>query len=229
MEKKKVLVIALAICLLATISMGTLAWFTDSDSVKNEFLVADSDDNTADAIFSVDVWEQYDSNGDGDFNEAKDIERTDDGISYKDILPGDKLSKIVHVENTGHYDQYIRVFITISDKSVWEEMIGADKFDDYDVSKHFGWFDPTMWDMAHAKKEYVDDSIRYTLYYNGVLDAGEKITVFENILIPTELTRGLAAKLGADGFTVTVKAQAVQTENVGSGAYNAFQTVGMGY
>ena len=57
MTKKKVFLAALAVCLVAIISMSTLAWFSDSDQVNNEFLIADSDDNTADDIFNIDVWE----------------------------------------------------------------------------------------------------------------------------------------------------------------------------
>ena len=57
MTKKKVFVIALAICLVAIISMGTLAWFNAQDAVTNDFMIADSDDDTPNEIFSVDVWE----------------------------------------------------------------------------------------------------------------------------------------------------------------------------
>ena len=45
-NKKKVFVTALAVCLIAILSMGSLAWFSHKDSVYNEFFVADSEDNT---------------------------------------------------------------------------------------------------------------------------------------------------------------------------------------
>ena len=40
LSKKKVFALALAVCLIATLSFGSLAWFTDNDSVTNEFKVA---------------------------------------------------------------------------------------------------------------------------------------------------------------------------------------------
>ena len=78
--KKKVFIIALAVCLIAILSFSTLAWFTDKDTVENEFLVAGSDDQDPDEIFSVDVWE----------NTPEGIE-DQDGYTYNDIQPGDKL------------------------------------------------------------------------------------------------------------------------------------------
>ena len=56
MNKKKIFVLALAVCLLATVSFSTLAWFNASDKVENKFYVADSNgDGTPD--FTVDVFE----------------------------------------------------------------------------------------------------------------------------------------------------------------------------
>ena len=62
MSKKKVFVTALALCLVAILSLGTLAWFNAADEITNRFMVADSDnDNVPD--FSVEVWE---NENDGD-------------------------------------------------------------------------------------------------------------------------------------------------------------------
>ena len=94
LTKKKVFVMALALSLAAIISMGSLAWFNDADSVWNKFMIADSEDDTPDEIFSIDVCESRDTNGDGDFNEEGDNSRTDEGLTYVDIQPGDKLNKV---------------------------------------------------------------------------------------------------------------------------------------
>ena len=45
LTKKKVLLASLAICLVAIISFGTLAWFTADDQVTNTFLVANSEES----------------------------------------------------------------------------------------------------------------------------------------------------------------------------------------
>ena len=59
MSKKKVLSLALVVIMIAILSFSTLAWFNDTDSVKNEFHIATSDDaSDADDIFSVDLWEK---------------------------------------------------------------------------------------------------------------------------------------------------------------------------
>ena len=228
MNKKKLFVIALAICVAATVSMGSLAWFSAQDRVTNNFLIADSTDNTPDQIFSIDVFELYDSDGvDGD-------ERYDGGITYNEILPGDTLPKNAIVKNTGHYDQFVRVIITISDRAVWEDMItdaGYD-FDTYDIRQHLVDFDSTKWDLVNSTMSNDGEVIQYVLYMNGTLASDQQFSVFKGIEIPEFMTQEHAANFDNDGewgFTIGVKAQAVQTRNVGSNAAAAFATVGMSY
>lgn len=226
MTKKKVFVAALAICLVAILSMGSLAWFSAQDSVTNNFYVADSTDNDPDDIFSVDVYEKYDSDEDGAPEEYQN------GISYDDILPGDKLDKDAIVKNTGHYDQYIRVIITISDKAVFKSIVestGAD-FDTYDVRQHFVGFDSSKWDLVNSTMDNSGESIQYVLYFNDVLKSGDSFSVFTGVEIPEAMTQEHASHFDDDGvwgFTIDVKAQAVQTDNVGDSAAEAFATVGM--
>ena len=66
-NKKKVLVASLAISLIAILSLGTLAWFSDSDEVTNKFHVAGGEDSKPDEIFSVDVMEAVDADEDGTY------------------------------------------------------------------------------------------------------------------------------------------------------------------
>lgn len=226
MTKKKVLVIALAVCLVATLSMGSLAWFNAQDSVTNNFYIADSTDNNPDDIFSVDVYEMYDSDGDN-VEEEYQV-----GISYDEILPGDVLAKNAIVKNTGYYDQYIRVIITISDKAVWKSIVestGAD-FDTYDIRQHFTEFDSSKWDLVNSTMDNSGESIQYVLYYNEKLASGDSFSVFTGVEIPEAMTQEHASHFDDDGewgFTIDIKAQAVQTENVGATAAEAFATVGM--
>lgn len=230
MNKKKIFVTALAVSVVAILSVGSLAWFSAQDSVKNEFYVADSDDDTADEIFSVDVYE---------YTEDSSDEKAPAGAIYKEITPGDTLKKEPHVANTGHYDQYIRVIVTISDASVWKSVFG-DQFVGNTLFGCFEGFDQTKWNNIDAEVLSASNEIRIVMYYNDILDGSDTendatsgttsdITVFEGVKIPTAMTQAQAAALGTDGFTITVKAQAVQTDNVGGNAYVAFQTVGMDY
>lgn len=227
MNKKKVFTLALAVCLIAILSMGSLAWFTDSDEVKNDFMIAGSDDDTPDEIFSVDVFEEYDSDGSGT------DERYDSGIHYTDILPGDKLQKEAYVVNTGYYDQYIRVTVTLSDATAWINAVGVE----FKIEECLTGFDLSKWGKIEKVIEGETDTITYVLYYNGILDGADEgdginnITVFTGIQIPESLTREQAAAFKG-GFTIDVVADAVQTENLGvdttddvCDAYEAFQAV----
>ncbi len=219
-NKKKIAVISLAICLIAILSMGTLAWFSAQDTVVNEFYIADSDDDTADKIFSVDVYE---------YTENSPTEKVSATETYKEVLPGATLKKEPHVANTGHYDQYVRVIVTISDASVWQGMLG-ENFGDAALLACFDGFDMTMWSEINTQVVAADNTIRVVMYYDGILEGGDNasdITVFKNVVIPEAMEQDDAAAFGADGFTITVKAQAVQTENVGANAVEAFATVGM--
>lgn len=219
MSKKKLLSLALVVAMIAILSFSTLAWFNDKDEVKNEFYIASSEDKTPDEIFSVDVWENTPEGG-----------ADQDGAKYEDILPGDLLQKEVFVENTGYYDQYIRVTVTISDAEAWINALG----ENFDVTDVFVGFDATkwnhIWNNLYGATETPDDII-YVLYYNGIVKKGEEINVFDAIQIPKSLTREQAAAFGG-GFTIDVKADAVQTENVvpegtpaEDAAWAAFKTV----
>ncbi len=227
MTKRKVFLAAVAICLIAIISMGTLAWFSDSEEVKNEFKIAQSDDDTVDDIFSIDVWEI-----DPDSNDREEV-----GHIYEDILPGDSLKKDVYVKNTGYYDQYVRVIVTISDAQAWLNAL-PDNVDAATLATQiFKGLDLTKWDHIYnnlSEDPNAEDLI-YVLYYKDIFKADdEAINVFQSIEIPTTLTRDEAAKFD-NAFTIDVKAQAVQTDNVvpatitagKTAAWEAFNTVGI--
>ena len=216
LNKQKVFALALAVCLIATLSMGSLAWFTDDDSVTNDFFIAGSEDENPDDVFSVDVWEDATP-------EAPDGEdKIQDGIEYPAILPGDDLYKEVNVENTGAYAQYIRTTVTVTDAHIWQAIHG----------EHFVALDKIATDLNPAFTTYsiicdeVNDTLTYVLYYENILAVDEVVTLFTNVAIPEELTREQAAEM-AGGFQINVVAEAVQTENVGNNAVEAFETVGM--
>lgn len=213
MTKKKVFVAALAVCLVAVLSMGTLAWFSDSDSVTNKFMIADSESDPNE-IFSVDVWEN-----------TPDGDKDQDGYEYKDILPGDQLKKEVYVENTGAYDQYIRVKVTVNNADAWIAALG----NGYDLGTMFLGHDETKW-TRYEVGEYSNDAngSYYTMvfYLNEKLAPNATVNLFETVEIPSQLTQQQMSFVGGQ-FDLTILAEAVQTENVGDSAYEAFQTVGM--
>jgi len=217
MNKKQVFTLALAVCLIAILSMGTLAWFSDEDSIKNDFMIAGSDDDTPDEIFSVDVWEN-----------TPDGDKDQDGYKYEDILPGDQLKKEVYVENTGYYSQYIRVTVTVNNANAWIAALG----NGYDLGTIFEGHDETLWTrMEVGTYNSTDNTYTMVYYLNKTLAANETACLFETVKIPSKLTQKDMVFVGA-GFKLTVVADAVQTENLGidttdniNDAYQAFQVV----
>lgn len=221
-NKKKVFVTALAVSLIAILSLGTLAWFNAEDEITNTFKVADSDgDGKPD--FSIDVTE------DGDAE--------DDGLEYKDILPGDELDKEPVVTNTGDYDQYVRVNIII-DKDFADEVASEQGVVPryLHLEELFGDLDKTMWLGANGNaytgyinniftEDAANEAYIYTLYYNKALAKDASITVFEKVLIPSKFVQS-DMEYGTDGFEITVKAEAVQVKNLNAtNAYKAFAEV----
>ena len=230
MTKKKVFAAALAVCLVAILSMSTLAWFSAQDTVKNEFFVADSTDTDKNDIFSVDVLERVDTDGNGVYDATLS---SPNGFDYKDILPGDKLVKEPFVRNTGYYDQYIRVTVTISDATAWINALGLD----FKIEDVFEGYDASKWTNISKAIEGDTDNITYVLYYKDILDGDDTandgqsgttkdVTLFTHVNIPTTLTQEQAAAFKGN-FAIDIKAEAVQTENVGANAFDAFATVGM--
>lgn len=217
MNKKKLLSLSLVVIMIAILSFSTLAWFTDSDSITNDFMVAGSDDDTKDEIFSLDVWE----NSPGE-------DEDQDGHVYEDILPGSNLKKEVYIENTGYYAQYIRATVTITNADAWIAALG----NGYDLGTIFGGHDETLWvRMEPGVYNGAENTYTMTFYYTGILESGDAVCLFENVVIPTHLTQEDMIFIGG-GFSLTVVADAVQTENLGidttddiCDAYQAFQVV----
>ena len=218
MSKKKLLSLSLVVIMIAILSFGTLAWFNDSDNVTNKFHVATSDDpSDPDDIFSVDVWEKVDTDGDGEADTVNPGQDVDGGeAEFENILPGSKFIKEPIVENTGAYDQYIRVVVTLSDGDAWLKALGAG----YDLSTIFAGHDETLWTRSVGTK--VGDEIIYVYYLNKVLAPAEQVSLFTHVQIPTHLTQEDMAKLNG-GFELTIRADAIQTENLGDGVTTAKQ------
>lgn len=230
MTKKKIFVAALAVCLVAILSLGTLAWFSDSDSVDNNFYVGDGGEN-ADDIFSVDIWEHVDSDGDGEPDLY--IGRDTDGGShnYKEVVPGDMLYKAVNVSNPSSNDEWIRVSVTVDNASVWAQLEAKYNFNledlliRYDMTKLT---DSTMW--THVPAETVtntaDDTITYVFYKNTVLPAKKWNNFIYHVEIPEELDQHDLALFKGNLFTMSFKADALQVQNIdANNAVEAFAFV----
>lgn len=214
MTKKKVFVTALAICLVAIISMGTLAWFNASDEVTNKFLIADSDqDGTPD--FKVDVWEN---------DPANPGVKDQDGVTYTDIAPGDVLAKNPTVENLGDYDQWIRVYVTFDEYATIKAACDAKGIS----SDLRTWLDvdSNAWYADDSATTIANNSVTYVYYYRYKLttdDAAQTAVLFNNVTIPGEFEQEDMRFVSGD-FSIKVKAEALQADNTGDNARAAFAT-----
>lgn len=212
MSKRKILIVALSVCLIAILSLGTLAWFTAEDSVTNNFYVGDTD-TKADEVFGIDLWENRDTNGDGDYNEEGDAERAE-GLTYETILPGEVLSKEPHLENTGIHSQYVRAIVTVTEADILKVAM-TPKDSEVSVWEDVKLFLPgtsDKWELAH--KYYTNkDTFVFVYYYNEVLEAGA-ITeqLFDAVVIPTGLTKEQAAEM--DNFSINILGQAIQSKHL---------------
>ncbi len=206
MTKKRVLFAALAVMLIAIISVGTLAWYNSTDSVENTFKFDDTNtDGTPD--FEIEVFETKE---DGTETDAK---------VYEDIIPNGTYAKDPTVRNKGDYDMYARLIVTVSDAKVWMDAaakygltaVGAeDTILEKLVDLNAKW-------VRYDNVEYdaTADTLTYVYYYNEIIaqKGGLSAKLFTEVTIPSQLqTEDL--NLVDDQFTISIKGDAIQSDNV---------------
>ncbi len=167
--------------------------------------------------FSIDLTEIVGKDADGN-----DIVKTDgETATYTNILPGTVLTKKPVVTNTGSYDQYVRVKVTIDNATWWLSQ-------NFELVSILNGLDSTVWTLNDAETvgpTANSDTITYVFYLNNKLTPDATATLFESVTIPTVLTQADMAGLVAGTFSMDILAEAVQTENVGTTAIEAFDTV----
>ncbi len=227
LNKKKVFVAALAICLVAILSMGTLAWFNATDDVTNNFFVATDKDDT-NPEFKVDL-KETDPEGNP----------TDTGVEYYDVLPGETIAKDPTVTNTGDWDQWIRVTVTLENATYWKNFGGSLTFTDlfegenitYGLTANVATDTTSTWLLVEDAVQPVDNKAVWYLYLNGSLDAAKGTTaaesqkVFDSVNIPGNFTLEEILSMGGT-FSIDVAVDALQKDHTGNNAVEAFATVG---
>lgn len=207
MNKKKLLSLALVVCMIAILSFSTLAWFNDTDSVTNEFYVADSDDESPDDIFSVDVYEEVeDKDGDGE------PDHEDAGLTFEDVVPGDVLAKAPVVENTGKYDQWVKLTITFSSTKAWNALVDNENTGlkgPIELLTLAADFDANWKGVSF---EVVGDTYVYTYYLKAPLKSGEAVDVFTHVNVPTTLDQHDFFAIKDEAITLDINAVAIQLE-----------------
>lgn len=197
--KKKIAVLCLVVCLLATaIIGGTLAYFTDeTTAVTNTFTVGKVDITLAES----------------------------DWVEGSKLIPGETIAKkpTITVE-TGSEDAWVFAEFTV----------GADLLDLIETEAGSTttrvpelinkWFEnPTTGFKVCKSAENPDGSYTYIIGFNEVKKAGNAIDLFTGVKVPATVTSEMLTAAGQQSLTLTIKAYAIQEENVASldAAYTA--------
>lgn len=206
LTKKKVFVVALAVCLIAIISMSTLAWFTASDEAENIFKVS-TDDQTQKPDFKLDLFE-HEADEDGKISDTEV-----DANTYDNIAPGDVLYKDPTVRNDGQYDMWVRVKVTLTGYDKWQAILGTG----YDFRKILSGVS-TDWSFDTIETDATAKTLTLVYYKDAKLAVGDTSTLFTNVNIPTEFT---VDNMPTE-FNLNVVAEAIQADNTGNNAKDAF-------
>lgn len=209
-NKKKAMALSLVLCMLAILSFSTLAWFNATDSVTNKFFVATTtggDATKPDDIFSIDLWEHVDKNNDGQITED---EKDQDGLEFKNIVPGGVYEKKPYVENTGGYDQWVRVMVSVSEAAGWQQILATG----YDLATIFVGYEDSVWTRS-ADPVYngTADTLTYVFYLKDKLAPAAQARLFSAVKFPEHLTQQDFAKVGRD-FQLTIQVDAMQADAI---------------
>lgn len=202
--KKKVLSLSLVVIMLAILSFSSLAWFTDNDSASNDFQIAGAGSEDPDKIFSVDVKEEVDG-------EDKPV----DEMKFGEILPGAEYKKAAYVSNTGSYNQYIRVTLTITDWNEIKDIVSINMDDKFAENWYIDTKGVSIDKNGNLVSDSTEDKLVVVLYLNNILKPDFKFDLMDSVSVSEKATQADFANFAfADGFQIDIKADAVQTENV---------------
>lgn len=209
MSKKKILSLSLVVIMIAILSFSSLAWFTDADSAKNDFTINGAGQNDPDEIFSVDVQENVDG-------ASQPVENMD----FEDVLPGDHHKKEAFVSNTGSYDQYIRVVMTVTDWKLIKDVVTINMDDDFAANWQIVSGGVSINSDGNLTTQ-TDSSVNangalvVTMYLTKKLLPGETVQIMDYVSVSELATQAdFIDPAFADGFQITFDAAAVQTENI---------------
>ena len=209
MNKKKLFSLALVVIIIAILSFSTLAWFTDEDSATNDFHIGGAGQNDPDKIFSVDVKENVDGE-----------EQPVDEMDFEDVLPGDEHKKEAYVSNTGSYEQYIRVTMTITDWELIKNIVTINMDDAFKTNWKIssrGVDTDSDGNLIANNNNSVDanGNLVVILFLKKKLAVGDTVHIMDSVSISTRATQDDFIDEGfADGFQIKIEADAAQTENI---------------
>ena len=217
MSKKKIISLCLVVCLLATAIGGTLAYFTDTEAVKNVMTMGNVDIEQIEQERSPDgVLQPYTQNqtllpmGGYDWEE---VNVNGDSIS---VLAG-ALDKIVTVKNNGNSAAYVRTIVALEAgksedeaKSMWYNNLAVS--DNADGTQVIGEDNNLFVKIGNSWFAIVV----YT-YRDAIAAGTESVPSLTGVGLYPETTKEDVANLEGD-YEVLVVSQAVQASGMGDDA-----------
>ncbi|WP_294352229.1 BsaA family SipW-dependent biofilm matrix protein [uncultured Clostridium sp.] len=193
MNKKKLAALLISGALAIGIVGGSLAWFTSTDSVENEFTTGTTEDNKPDAGIKID--------------------ETFDKDAAKKIVPGTEINKDVAVKSTANYAQFIRAKLTLKIKDENGNYVEKKLTDNYTDGVTYGdlinlkYFEDENGNLGEDGKWIQDGD--YFYYMAAVPGAGTTSKLLDSVTLNTKADNTWKNK----EFEVVVDALGVQASN----------------
>ena len=193
MNKKKLAALLISGALAIGIVGGSLAWFTSTDSVENEFTTGTTEDDEPDAGIKID--------------------ETFDEDAAKKIVPGTEINKDVAVKSTANYAQFIRAKLTLKIKDENGNYVEKKLTDNYSDGVTYGdlinlkYFKDESENLGEDGKWIQDGD--YFYYMAAVPGAGTTSKLLDSVTLNTKADNTWKNK----EFEVVVDALGVQASN----------------
>ena len=205
--KKKLMAIALAVCVVAVLAAGaSLAYFTDkTDAANNTFTMG----NVKIALDETVLTKDGNS-------------RTAEGNTYENLYPGMDMVKDPIVHNTGRNDAWVRVIVRVTNGAAFMDKFAIAPY----ASSPLEGLTHGLgegWQITASTTDTATNDMVYTIVYNAVLEPGESTpAVFEKLYIPATFGNGEMAAItctsanneSVNGFTMSIHAEAIQSEGL---------------
>lgn len=196
--KKSIALVMMAVLLVAASVMGTLAYLTSTDTVKNTFTVGK-------VAIKLD---EAKANIDGSL--VADAVRVK-ANNYK-LLPGHTYNKDPMVTVLkGSEPSYIKMTVTFSNANELDTIFAPTGAD---LTSIFNGYDAANWIDKGNTKDATENTRTYEFWYKDIVSAPTADValdaLFDSITVPGKITQEQLATI--EGMTITVNAYAIQAD-----------------
>ena len=212
--RSKALLLTLCAVLLVTASvLGTMAYLTSTDEVKNTFTVGQVA-ITLDEAKVNNMGVPLDK--DGTIADPADAERVK-ANSYK-LLPGHTYTKDPTVTiKEGSESSYVKMTVTFSNAAELDAIFAPNGAD---MTSIFGGYDSSNWIAKGNTEDTAKNTRTYEFWYKETVGAPTADValdaLFYSITVPGEITKEQLATI--EGMTITVNAYAIQADGFADAA-----------